>query len=520
MNTVRTASNRALLLEADEQDAARGLLVALKDAQLAGVTELVPGARTILVHFDPSLISAATLQRQLQSIRPAELQCGHAEPVIIPVRYDGEDLREAAALLAVTVDELVARHQRARWSVAFAGFAPGFGYLVGDDPLFDVVRRASPRTRIPAGSVALAGRFSGVYPRESPGGWQLIGRTDAALWDATRTPPALLQPGTPVRFEAVERALNFAAAKHTSCAIDPLKRVSGPHIEVVNPGLQLVVQDFGRPGMASQGVSSSGAADRGAMRAANRSVGNHPGSAVLESTGGGATLVFHADTVVAVTGALVSIRRGGREVSANRPFAVEPGDEVQIGQVRRGLRVTIAVRGGVTPDAELGSRATDTLSGLGPAPLQAGHFVPIGDRSSGPYAVEASQACGLPKPGETVELDIVLGPRDDWFTESAVSTLTGAEWEVTPQSDRVGIRLSGPPLKRSRGGELESEGIATGAIQVPNDGQPLIFLSDHPLTGGYPVIASVHERHLDLAGQLPPGVRLRFRVVASTSLGA
>ncbi|MCR8671584.1 allophanate hydrolase subunit 1, partial [Agrococcus sp. HG114] len=267
---VLTASDTALLLEAADLDESMRLLPALAEAAMPGVTELVPAARTILVRFDPGLVSAEALAARLLATEPGDARVASGDSVTIPVRYDGEDLHDVAGFLGVSAAEVVARHQAATWTVAFTGFAPGFGYLVGDDPLFDVPRRASPRTRIPAGSVALAGRFSGVYPKESPGGWQLIGRTDATMWDLDREPPALLAPGTAVRFERVERELLQLAPPERPA-------VTAAHaVEVVAPGLQLVVQDLGRPGLAAQGVSASGAADRGALREANRAVGNAP----------------------------------------------------------------------------------------------------------------------------------------------------------------------------------------------------------------------------------------------------
>src|SRR5690606_25340633 len=193
----------------------------------------------------------------------------HSAEVSIPVRYDGEDLDEVARLLDVSVAEIINRHLAADWQVAFSGFAPGFGYAVGSDPLFDVPRRSSPRTRVPAGSVALAGHFTGVYPRESPGGWQLIGRTDAVMWDIRRDPPALLAPGTLVRFEradresvhpVVERAegeTKRSAPRSTTDGSTEGETKRPEHsIEVVQPSLQLLVQDLGRPGHASLGVSA------------------------------------------------------------------------------------------------------------------------------------------------------------------------------------------------------------------------------------------------------------------------
>ncbi|RUQ04921.1 biotin-dependent carboxyltransferase family protein, partial [Microbacterium sp. HSID17254] len=294
------------------------------------------------------------------------------------------------------------------------------------------------------------------------------------------------------------------------------RRGDGPAVEVVRPSLQLLVQDAGRPGFAALGVSASGVADRVAMHAANRAVGNTPAAAVLESVGG-AVLRFHGAGVAAVTGATGSLTLTDadgieRTLLPGVPFATVDGDELTLGHPERGLRSVIAVRGGFAPAAALDSRATDTLAGLGPAPLAAGDLLPIG--AAAVAAVEPDPVPrALPAAGELATLEITLGPRDDWFTAAGLDALTGQEWTVTPRSDRVGIRLHGDvPLERAVGGELPSEGAVTGAIQVPPDGQPVLFLPDHPLTGGYPIIGALTDRSLDLAAQLPPGVRVRFTV--------
>src|SRR5699024_10284471 len=169
------------------------------------VVELVPAARTVLISFNPRRTGAEALEEAIRGLERTDSSASEAREVTIDVRYDGEDLAEVAELLSVSPAEVIARHQAATWQVAFAGFAPGFGYLAGDDGLFDVPRRSSPRTRVPVGAVALAGEFTGVYPRSSPGGWQLIGRTEARLWDLDRQPPALFVPGTIVRFVEAER---------------------------------------------------------------------------------------------------------------------------------------------------------------------------------------------------------------------------------------------------------------------------------------------------------------------------
>ena len=198
------AGRSAVLVEFDDLESVIALHAALRREPLAGVIDMVPAARTLMLVHDDSTsmlwLADRLRSRQLQAVEPRG-----GEPVEIPVDYDGSDLAEVANRTGLTEDDVVRRHAGAVYVVAFIGFAPGFAYLVGGDPALRVPRRDTPRTKVPAGSVALAGEFTGVYPREAPGGWQLIGRTDVTLWDLAQDPPALLPPGASVRFVAGAR---------------------------------------------------------------------------------------------------------------------------------------------------------------------------------------------------------------------------------------------------------------------------------------------------------------------------
>lgn len=520
LKRVLPLSDRAILVEYANQDAVLAHYAGLRQAQLAGVLELVPAARTLMLRFDPTLISARQLAARVRATAAAEQTTAEAREVVIDVSYTGDDLDEVAGILGISTQELVRRHSETPWRGAFAGFAPGFVYFISDDPLFQVPRRTSPRTRIPAGALALADNFSGIYPRESPGGWQLIGRTAARMWDLTRTPPALVQPGQTVRFRPTREHLDFAHAVSPTPLL-PQVAEDARALEVLRPGAQLLLQDLGRAGLLAVGVTESGAADRRALRAANRCVGNDPATAALELAGGGARLRARCHGVVAYTGASGErsiLTADGSELPLERgvPTAIDPGDTVRIGAFDRGLRGYLAVRGGFAVPPVLGSLATDTISGTGPAPLRAGDVLTLGDDAA-IHAVAPNDEVRpeLPAVDDVVQLDVTLGPRTDWFTQDAVATLTSQLWEVTAQSNRVGLRLAGEvPLARATAGELPSEAVARGAIQVPVSGQPVLFLADHPTTGGYPVIGAVVDADLDAAGQLAPGMRVQFRVIA------
>lgn len=203
---VLPSGSAALLVELDDLDQVLALYAALIEERPTGVIDIVPAARTILLMTDPAHSDLAGVERAVRKARPRPGRRAAFDLVEIPVSYDGEDLDDVASLLGCDTDEVVRRHSAEEWTVAFCGFAPGFGYLSSVSGAWDVPRRPSPRTEVPTGSVALAGEFSGIYPRASPGGWQLIGRTELAVFDLQRDPPALLRPGTPVRFVDVGNA--------------------------------------------------------------------------------------------------------------------------------------------------------------------------------------------------------------------------------------------------------------------------------------------------------------------------
>lgn len=507
----------AILVELADLDETLALLDSLQAEPIEGVEEIVPAARTLLVQFRPGAISREALVARIARRDTSRRAAREGRLVEIPVHYNGEDLAEVAQRLGIGVDELIRRHGERDYSVAFTGFAPGFAYLTGGAE-FRVPRRETPRTRIPAGAVALAGEFSGVYPQASPGGWQIIGVTPLKMWDLSRDEPALLRPGYRVRFKDIgplpAQGLPPPEAEAPSSATVPS---TADHLEIVSPGLQSLLQDLGRPGRASQGVSASGALDRSALRAANRAVGNDPSTACVETLLGGLSLVCHGRAVVAVSGApaaLTLLTRDGRQLPAehHRPLALEDGDRLSLGAPQRGLRSYLAVRGGFAVAPVLGSLSRDTLAQVGPAPLAAGDKLGIAATAgNASVSLHEAPAFALPTRQDVITLDVVMGPRSDWFTDEALERLGTQLWEVTAQSDRVGIRLAGEqPLTRCNHAELPSEGTALGAIQVPASGQPVLFLADHPLTGGYPVIAAVAPHHLDLAGQIPSGARIRF----------
>ncbi len=243
----------ALLVELVDLPQTLALLASLEADPIAGIEEVVPGARTLLVRYRPTVVSHAGLAERIGA-RSLTAPIERAHTLIeIPVDYRGEDLDEVAQRLGMPRDEVIRRHTGSEYTVAFTGFAPGFAYLSGGDARLDVPRRSVPRTRIPAGAVALAGPFSGVYPQASPGGWQIIGVTEPPMWDLGREPPALLQPGFRVRFVDVTRRPPVPQPRPVA-APEPAA-IDGPALVIRNTGLLALFQDAGRPGRGRAGGS-------------------------------------------------------------------------------------------------------------------------------------------------------------------------------------------------------------------------------------------------------------------------
>jgi biotin-dependent carboxylase-like uncharacterized protein len=272
-------------------------------------------------------------------------------------------------------------------------------------------------------------------------------------------------------------------------------------ITVLRAGPLTTVQDLGRPGFAHLGVPRSGALDQPALRRANALVGNDPSAAALETTLMGCRLRFDAPATIAVTGATCTVKIDGRPVVG--PVDVPAGAVVEIGRAVAGVRSYVAVAGGIDVEPVLGSRSTDTLSGLGPPRLTDGQTLAVGRRvSMGPSDVGGPDV--VERPG--IVLGVWVGPRDEWVE---VAGLFEDAYAVSPVSNRVACRLAGTALSRTRAGELPPEGLVLGGIQVPPDGQPLIFLADHPTTGGYPVVGVVDD--VTPLAQARPGTSVRFR---------
>jgi KipI family sensor histidine kinase inhibitor len=524
----------------------------LRRGGLSWLEEAVPAYDTIALIADPAATvttseMAASAAELLRNWRPGRRE---ARTVRIPVAYggpEGPDLEEAAARSGLAPAEFAARHAAVVYEVAMIGFAPGFPYLAGLPEDLTQPRRAVPRVRVPAGSVGIAGRQTGIYPVDSPGGWTLIGRTPFPLFRPHSDEPFPLRPGDKVVFEPLDqeeaRKLFGAEGAGDSTTVEAKEgpkgettERSGPVFTVLDPGLLTTIQDFGRPGWRTFGVSAGGAADRDAMRIANALAGNAPDAAVLELTLRGGAYRAERDVLIALYGADFEMFADGRPIPCGRPVRLSAGTVLSFGAPRRGCRAYLAVAGGFDVQPVLGSRSTDLRAGIGGLdgrPLRKGDRLPGGAPSPAARRLmrkledAAVPAESLPqrpradafvahdawfRDGRPVELRFLPGRSWERFSEEARRAFAEAGYAVSSNSDRMGIRLeNGPALKRNDTAETVSHGVVTGAVQVPAGGGPIVLGRDCQPTGGYPIIAHVIRADWWKLAQLRPGDRVVFR---------
>lgn len=507
----RDVSETSLLVEfpgrsdSEANRAAVSLAEKLFRRRPRGILDAIPGARTLFVLFDPRSRGSTPIARMLRRLgAQGEIPLGGSRLLRIPVAYGGDsgpDLFALARDRNMDPAELCRRHSGAEYRVAFLGFSPGFAYLTGLPRELVAPRLESPRPRVAAGSVAIAGDYSAIYPSDTPGGWRIIGRSPVSLFDPTADPPALLSPGDRVAFEPIEedellRGLEQRRARETREA--PVEH--DPIFEIVAPGAFTSVQGAPRFGLGRSGVPAGGPMDPGALAAGNALVGNERGAAGLEVTSSGLELAVLSDAVLGLAGADVAATRNGDALPLGEAFRAEAGDRLSFGRGRAGVRAYLCVAGGLTE-----RRAAETTRRL-----------VRGDRVGRARRVETPglrrSAAVLRPPVEGVLLLRVLpGPQADVLGAGSVERFFSAIYRVSPESDRRGIRLDGPALDLLGSPDIAPEGTALGAVQVPGNGLPIVLGPDRPVTGGYAKVATVTARDWPLLAQAPPGTPIRFQ---------
>ncbi len=498
----------------------------LEENPLGGVTAIVPSFTTVTVHHGAGIAEIAARVEQwirTSEAKPSRAARRAARTLTIPVCYGGKwgpDLAEVAQHAGMSSAQVVDLHKATTYDVRAIGFAPGFPYLGGLPGRLRVLRRKTPRTKVPAGSVGIGGAQTGVYPLETPGGWQLIGRTPLRLFRPEDSPPVLLRCGDRVRFQEIdadEFARRAAAEGVEYNASDGSDRdsvpaIAGPGMTVIKAGTLTTVQDLGRAGMQAFGVPEGGAMDRLAARLGNLLVGNDEAAAVIESTLRGPVLQFAIDVEIALTGARVAGLPWGR------PFRVGAGEIISLETLEGGARVYLAVAGGFEAPMVLGGRSTYLRSGLpgfmGRA-LRAQDTLALGSARTASPSTRPGQwyvsTASFQPPGAAVRA--VRGPHAEGFAPATWRTFESATYSLAAQSDRMGLRFQGPPLSREGGGEMVSQGVVAGTVQVPPDGQPIVLMADRQTIGGYAHLATVISVDLPKLAQLRPGADVRFEII-------
>ncbi len=469
------------------RDWARALQAAFPEA------EVIAGGSAVIVDRASSA-NASAIESALEKADPFATTSTQRHE--IRVVYDGEDLDAVAHSTGLSRAEVIAVHTRGSYTVEVTGFLPGFGYLATLDARLRLPRLASPRKVVPAGSVGIAGRFTGIYPFASPGGWHLLGRAvDPELFDPSRHPPARLAKGDEVAFVAVEREHVLASPAKS---IEPtLRRLDLAHLEIVVCPAHATIQDLGRR-LGSFGIPRSGPLDVETHRAANRAVGNAESEATLE---------LPIDRFEARV-----LRDVWLSVDGGAPTQHRAGDIVKVDRHERAVRY-LAVRGGIDVPVVLGSRSTLLVAGLGGLE---GRRLRRGDRlwaADSPKLPAADAETVLQSSGSPFLVSVVRGPHIERFSPDALSLLCAEDRTVSTMSDRVGTRFEGTPIGREGVDDGAPEPMRPGAMQIATNGTPIVLGPDSAVTGGYPVLAVLTESATARLARVRPGGRVRFALV-------
>jgi KipI family sensor histidine kinase inhibitor len=517
---IREAGDAALLVELEAvidpaiNARAIGIADALRRAALPGVLDVVPTFHSVAVYLDPAAADREAIRAALLDAcvgRDREATPPQSQRVIdVPVVYGGDegpDLAEVASFAGISEADVIARHSERSYRVYMLGFLPGFAYMATVDERIAAPRKPTPRLKVAAGSVGIAGAQTGIYPRTSPGGWQIIGRTVLDVFDAARSPAALFAPGDMVRFvptHSTDVGAGFSRPDEVRLKADPAYARS---ITVISPGLLTTVQDRGRWGHQASGVPVAGPMDRVSHDAANAAVGNGADAATLEVTLAGPELRLEHDAWVVVSGADLGATVDGAMLAPGAPRRAGAGAVVRFGGRRHGARAYLAFDGGIDAPLVLGSRSTHVAGGFGRA-LRSGDRLPLGvARRPTTDSVAPRQV-----PAGGARLRARRGPQDDRFPMQAFEQLRLARFQVGPQSDRMGYRLAGSRLPAGEAGAMISGATFAGGLQVPPSGEPILLMADRQTTGGYPQIATLLHEDVSVAGQLAPGDWIEFEL--------
>lgn len=491
----------------------------LRQQPFPGLVECVPAYVSLTVFYRADRIAylqnEAPFQFVKRTLEGLLLQMPEGVPdtqnlVSIPVCYDDEwapDLDLVASLNGLSKEAVIAMHQQGVYRVYMMGFLPGFAYMGILDESIAAPRKPTPRAKVEAGSVGIAGRQTGIYPLDAPGGWQIIGRTPCSLFDPEKANPFLLKTGDMVQFYAISEA-SFSQAKRLPKEQSLTDTTSLPaEAEVLKPGPYSSIQDQGRFGFRAYGVPVGGAMDGWAHQVANALVGNTPQAATLECTMGGLVIQFKKATVIGLTGGGTGAINGN-SVAFNRSHLVSPNDILEIRFNQKGIRTYLAVQGGFAAEKRMGSRSVSPMAGIG-APLKKGDLLWIGQEQS----ADIQEITELRTVPYSPNIRVFRGPEFDWLTPESQERFYNQHFTLSQRSDRMGAHLQAAPLALSKSRELLSTAVSAGTIQCTPNGQLILLLQDCQTTGGYPRVGQIAAVDLPIVAQWIPGEQRVFSEV-------
>lgn len=519
------------------------------------IREIVPTYCAVSVYFDEKNCKASLLKEialeVIEKIDGEEEKSTGSERIItIPVCYETEefapDLRKVAAHAKLTAEEVIKIHSSTDYLIYMMGFLPGFPYLGGMEKCLETPRLETPRTKIPAGSVAIGGAQTGLYPVESPGGWNIIGRTPLKLFDLNRKPQFLYKAGDKIRFEPISKkefeefdvyaendwlwknGFEAEAIQQAHTAISERKKLRDkniPHyecgggIKILVAGLLTTVQDKGTKGFQKYGISQSGAMDEMSFELANAICGNPENTACLETTLSGPSIRFVTECDFAITGAtFANASLNGIPVEMNKKIHANAGEVLNCGFASNGLRSYIAFTGGILVPEVFGSRSTNLKSKIGGfygRKLEAGDELAIGfarrhSMNENAFPAKNINPFFARKDGILV-LDCIKSSQFDFFSEESVKIFTSTVYTIAPESDRMGIRFQGQNIRCGKT-DIISDAIPFGAVQITSAGLPLVMAADRQTTGGYAKIACVKKESMCALAQAAPGTKVQFKI--------
>ena len=475
----------------------------------------------LLQNFLPTLEIAPSINNQVHTIR---------------ICYDervAPDLVTSAAQCKLSTREFIELHKHSHFTVDIVGFMPGFAYCSGLNPQLKLPRLKSPRAAVPAGSVAIAGLQTAIYPQATPGGWNLIGKCPDTLFDVNRNPPGLFMPGDHIQIKEItfaelleiEAAVTISKQKHAAVQGHEQKPFD---FEIVNAGTLTTIQDFPRYGLMHWAVSPGGTADQAALQLANTLVGNVPDTAALEITSIGPHLIFHRPAIIAWIGGICKVTVNGQLTPGNRPVWIAAGSKVEFAEIESGYRLILAIHGGIDTPTILDRKGSYLSANIGPKRLQ---------KSDGLRLIQSSQDDMEPtlqalaeKPvdqrfpkwsihspyvaNKKIEIiEALPGLHLQQLSKKEQALFWQTVWTISPQSNRMGMRLQGDFALKTPFPEIASQGMMLGTVQLPASGEPIIMMAEHQTTGGYPRLAEVIRSAQTKLAQLKPGQQIRLNPV-------